>query len=141
MNGRPTPFSPAALNRIAARLNQNGNSKGPETPNAEREMTVSQTQEEVSIRGIAAPEGPFTVVGSNFAPGTTAADIEAALMSTGGDMVHCKILAASPTVVAEMVFTEKANADRVIATFNNRKVSIYMCLVIFNRMLTLKLLG
>ena len=52
-------------------------------------------------------------------------------MSTGGDMVNCKILAASPTVVAEMVFTEKANADRVITTFNNRKVSIDMCLVIY----------
>ena len=61
------------------------------------------------------------MIGSNFAPGTTAADIEAALMSTGGEMVKCKILTASPTVMAEMVFAEKASADKVIETFNNRK--------------------
>ena len=115
-----------ALNKIAARQNQNGNSQASTTVNLDKDAkeTPPPPRGEVSIRGIATPEGPFTVIGSNFAPGTTAADIEAALMGTGGEMVKCKILTASPTVMAEMVFAEKANADKVIETFNNRKVGL-----------------
>ena len=74
----------------------------------------------MSIRGIA---GPYVVVGSNFAPGTTSADIESAMIPLGGEMQSCKIVTSSPTVIAEMVFTEKAGAENVIATFNNQKVS------------------
>ena len=73
----------------------------------------------ISIRGLA---GPYVVVGSNFAPGTTAADIESAMMSTGGEMQGCRVITSSPTVIAEMVFTEKVGADNVVAMFNNKKV-------------------
>ena len=76
---------------------------------------------EISIRGTA---GPYIVIGSNFAPGTTAADIESAMIPTGGEMLSCRILSASPTVIAEMVFSEKHNAESVISTFNNKKVGI-----------------
>lgn len=76
---------------------------------------------EISIRGTA---GPYIVIGSNFAPGTTAADIESAMIPTGGEMLNCRILSASPTVIAEMVFSEKHNAESVISTFNNKKVAI-----------------
>ncbi|MCJ1225212.1 hypothetical protein MMC12_001861 [Toensbergia leucococca] len=72
----------------------------------------------ISIRGLA---GPYVVVGSNFAPGTTAADIESAMMSTGGEMQGCRVITSSPTVIAEMVFTEKVGADNVVAMFNNKK--------------------
>ena len=72
---------------------------------------------EISIRGIA---GPYVVIGSNFAPGTTAADIESAMLPVGGEMQSCRILTAAPTVVAEMVFTDKENAELVIDTFNNK---------------------
>ena len=75
---------------------------------------------EISIRGTASP---YVVVGSNFAPGTTAADIESAMIPTGGEMLSCRIMSASPTVIAEMVFSEKHNAESVISTFNNKKVS------------------
>ena len=75
---------------------------------------------EISIRGTA---GPYVVIGSNFAPGTTAADIESAMIPSGGEMQSCRILSASPTVIAEMVFAEKQNAENVIATFNNKKVN------------------
>ena len=75
--------------------------------------------EEISIRGIA---GPYVVIGSNFAPGTTAADIESAMVPSAGEMQKCRILSASPTVIAEMVFAEKQNAEIVISTFNNKKV-------------------
>ena len=67
------------------------------------------------------------VHGSNFAPGTTAADIESALQSVATDstgasgMSSCRIMTNHPTVMAEMVFYEKHVAENVIATFNNQK--------------------
>lgn len=75
--------------------------------------------EEISIRGTA---GPYVVIGSNFAPGTTAADIESAMVPSGGEMQSCRIISSAPTVMAEMVFAEKHNAESVISTFNNKKV-------------------
>ena len=63
----------------------------------------------------------------NFAPGTTAADIESALAdhisdSTGSNgLLSCRLVSTTPTVVAEMTFTEKDLADRVIQTYNNQK--------------------
>ncbi|KAL8749259.1 MAG: hypothetical protein Q9199_007793 [Rusavskia elegans] len=63
----------------------------------------------------------YTVIGSNFAPGTTAADIEYALSETCGKMQDCRIISESPLVVAEMVFTEKSRAENVIAAFDNKK--------------------
>lgn len=77
--------------------------------------------EEISIRGTA---GPYTVIGSNFAPGTTAADIESAMIPSGGEMQSCRIMTSTPTVIAEMVFSEKTNAESVISTFNNKKVML-----------------
>ncbi|KAL8835702.1 MAG: hypothetical protein Q9170_003204 [Blastenia crenularia] len=73
---------------------------------------------EINILGAA---GPYTVVGSNFAPGTTAADIESAMAPIGGEVLDCQITSQKPTVVAEMVFSEKARAENVIATFNNKR--------------------
>jgi len=81
--------------------------------------SIKRPGEEISIRGTA---GPYVVVGSNFAPGTTAADIESAMIPSGGEMQSCRILTSSPTVIAEMVFSEKNNAESVISTFNNKKV-------------------
>ena len=60
---------------------------------------------------------------SNFAPGTTAADIESVMQSVGGQMKYCKLASAAPTVIAEMSFVEKAGAEAVIEMFNNKKVS------------------
>jgi hypothetical protein len=78
----------------------------------------------LSIKGTA---GPFVVQASNFAPGTTAADIEAAIQtvaidSTGNSgLMTCRILTSNPTVMAEMVFPERYIADKVVGTFNNQK--------------------
>jgi len=80
---------------------------------------------EISIRGTAG--GPYVVIGTNFAPGTTAADIESAMIPSGGEMQSCRIMSATPTVIAEMVFTEKQNAESVISTFNNKKVWYPRC--------------
>lgn len=80
---------------------------------------------EISIRGIA---GPYVVVASNFAPGTTAADIESAMVPSGGELQSCRIITAAPTVMAEMIFGEKRNAETVIDTFNNKKVGFLFLL-------------
>jgi hypothetical protein len=73
-----------------------------------------------SIRGVATG-GPFTVVASNLAPGTTAADVVAA-MAPFGEIQSCKLMSAAPTVVVEIVFESRESADKVISTFNNQKV-------------------
>ena len=75
-----------------------------------------------SIRGVA-NGGPCTVVASNFAPGTTAADIEAVMSPIGGETLGCRLLSANPTVMVELQFASREGAENVIATFNNQKVS------------------
>lgn len=74
--------------------------------------------EGLSIRGLA---GPYVVIGSNFAPGTTAADIESAMVPSNIMLQSCRILTSSPTVIAELVFADKQDAESVVATFNNKK--------------------
>lgn len=59
----------------------------------------------------------------NFAPGTTAADIESAMTPVGGLVMSCRLLKTSPIVIAEIVFESKEGADAVIARFNNQTVS------------------
>ncbi|KAF4510405.1 hypothetical protein G6O67_002293 [Ophiocordyceps sinensis] len=71
----------------------------------------------MSIRGLA---GPFVVLGQNFAPGTTAADIESAVTPIGGEMVSCKILKTCPFLMVEMVFVSREGGERVIETFNDK---------------------
>jgi len=82
-------------------------------------VSINGASEGFSIRGLA---GPYVVMGSNFAPGTTAADIESAMVPTVGEMQSCKIMTSTPTVIAEMMFADKSSADNVISTFNNKKV-------------------
>ena len=74
---------------------------------------------EFSIKGAA---GPYVVVGSNFAPGTTSADIQSTMEIVAGEMVSCAIITSYPTVMAEMVFQDRTCADKVVTTFNNQKV-------------------
>ena len=109
--------------------NVRSNSLRKATPSKPRENASPRAQDnvgsdngEINIRGTA--PGPYLVIGSNFAPGTTAADIESAMQPSGGAMLSCTISQLLPTVTAEMIFAEKENADNVIATFNNKKVII-----------------
>ncbi|KAL7626339.1 hypothetical protein AAE478_003111 [Parahypoxylon ruwenzoriense] len=71
----------------------------------------------MTIRGLA---GPFAIMAQNFAPGTTAADIESAMTPVGGLVNSCRLVKAHPIVIAEIVFESKEGADRVIETFNNQ---------------------
>lgn len=74
----------------------------------------------ITIRGLA---GPFVVMAQNFAPGTTAADIESAVTPVGGVATACRLVKTHPIVIAEIVFESKESADQVIQTFNNQTVS------------------
>ncbi|KAJ5194090.1 hypothetical protein N7491_001426 [Penicillium cf. griseofulvum] len=65
--------------------------------------------------------GPFIVVGRNFAPGTTAADIQSALEPITGPMISCQIVANQPSVVAEFAYAEKTAAELVVANFHNQR--------------------
>lgn len=62
----------------------------------------------------------------NFAPGTTAADIESAVTPVGGIVQRCRLLKTSPIVVAEIVLESKEGADNVIATFDKQTVSLML---------------
>ncbi|KOS18404.1 putative RNA-binding protein [Escovopsis weberi] len=63
----------------------------------------------ISIRGIA---GPFAVLAQNFAPGTTAADIESAMTPVGGEMISCSIIKTQPMMLVEMVFSSREGGER-----------------------------
>lgn len=82
-----------------------------------------------NIRGVA-KGGPYIVIASNFAPGTTAADIEAVMAPHAGETLGCRLLTAAPTVMVELSVVTKEGADNVIATFNNQKVSYLFSTVI-----------
>ncbi|CAG8010219.1 unnamed protein product [Penicillium olsonii] len=71
-----------------------------------------------SIKGAS---GPFVVIGTNFAPGTTAADIQSAFEPTTGPILSCRIVANSPAIVAEITFTDKSTAELAVANFHNQR--------------------
>ncbi|KAK3692130.1 hypothetical protein B0T22DRAFT_4909 [Podospora appendiculata] len=89
--------------------------------------STSSFNKGLTIRGLA---GPFVVMAQNFAPGTTAADIESAMTPVGGIISSCRVLKQHPIVIAEIVFESKEGAESVIDTFNNqtadgRVLSVY----------------
>ncbi|CDM27740.1 hypothetical protein DTO013E5_8452 [Penicillium roqueforti] len=65
--------------------------------------------------------GPFFVVGRNFAPGTTAADIQSALEPITGPMLSCQIIASQPSVTAAFAYADKTAAELVVANFHNQR--------------------
>jgi hypothetical protein len=78
----------------------------------------------INIRGMGEPPPTYTVIAQNFAPGTTAADIEAVLAPepVENGLIKCRLVASNPTVIAELVFSKRETADSIIQTFNNKKV-------------------
>ncbi|KAM3529010.1 hypothetical protein MY4038_005604 [Beauveria bassiana] len=93
---------------IAARSQVNVRAAAAATP---------QQQHGISIRGIA---GPYAIVGQNFAPGTTPADVESAMTPIGGEMIRCEVIKTQPFLMMEMVFASREGAERVIDTFNDK---------------------
>lgn len=77
----------------------------------------------MTIRG-SSGTGPYVVIGGNFAPGTTAADIQSAVEAASGPMLSCNVISPRPTVTAEMVFAERLTAESVVANFHNQRVGL-----------------
>ncbi|OCL03804.1 hypothetical protein AOQ84DRAFT_381250 [Glonium stellatum] len=126
-NPRATRVSQLPRTNSASRIEQRGNRlyselrlDQPNTGNGQVSIRNNATNgaSGINIRGMA---GPYTVIASNFAPGTTAADIEAVMAPIGGEMLSCRLASSHPTVIAEMLFVEKEGAENVIAMFNNKK--------------------
>ncbi|KAL1800451.1 hypothetical protein ACET3X_000793 [Alternaria dauci] len=115
-------------NPRGAASNRNNLARTASAPQVERNTrtfskfapVISQGPAGFSIRGVATG-GPCTVIASNFAPGTTAADIEAVMSPIGGETLGCRLLSSSPTVMVELQFASREGAENVIATFNNQK--------------------
>ncbi|KAK5092380.1 hypothetical protein LTR70_003933 [Exophiala xenobiotica] len=78
----------------------------------------------LTIKGSA---GPFTIHASNFAPGTTEADITAALQpelfdDAGNNCLQAsRLVSTRPAVIAEMVLSERAIAERIVRKFDGMK--------------------
>lgn len=81
----------------------------------------------LTIRGVAG--GPAAIRADNFAPGTTAEDIRTAMEPLGGEILSCRLLAARPTVMAEILFEERKGAQAIVDGFNGQKVG-YLSIMI-----------
>ncbi|KAI1131494.1 hypothetical protein F5Y10DRAFT_59092 [Nemania abortiva] len=108
----------------------NAYSRAAASSNGAQQMNIVDSQQGhgITIKGLA---GPFAVLAQNFAPGTTAADIESALTPVGGLISSCRLVKTHPIVIAEIVFESKEGADRVIERFDQqtadgRTLSVYM---------------
>ncbi|EGD95193.1 hypothetical protein TESG_02685 [Trichophyton tonsurans CBS 112818] len=133
---RGSPVTGSLASRVEKRVASAGVKKQQAKPTATRQTRESRLLSGVlpiidntdrtktqgpglNIKGRAS--GPCVVIGSNFAPGTTAEDIEAAFSPTGGDILQCRITKSYPSVTAQMVFAERRGADSVVAAFNSQK--------------------
>ncbi|RAL11700.1 DUF185-domain-containing protein [Aspergillus homomorphus CBS 101889] len=83
------------------------------------QATVRGNKVGMTIKG--AGSGPSVVIGSNFAPGTTAADIQEALEPMTGRILSCWVTTQHPAVSAEITFAERQGADSAIANFHNQR--------------------
>jgi len=83
---------------------------------------VRNTDGGISIKG--AGSESFVVVGKNFAPGTTAADIQSAIEPVSGKIVSCWVTSHQPTVTAEITFKEKSSAEKAVSNFHNLRVGL-----------------
>ncbi|KAL8857089.1 MAG: hypothetical protein Q9178_006381 [Gyalolechia marmorata] len=136
ISSQPQPFNkeyrgfsvaPRVLSDIVEETS--GPDDQPATMGAQEDLTTNspvvapQGKEELIDDAVQAdqPSATYTLIGSNFAPGTTAADIQVAILSAGGQVRDCRIVSQVPIVTAEMSFTRRAQADHVIAAFDNKK--------------------
>lgn len=105
------------------------NQQPPAGPAAQQTTSIkgAANNRGLTIRGLA---GPYIVLAQNFAPGTTAADIESAMTPIGGIINRCRIIKTSPMVIAEIEFQTKEGADAAINQFNNQTVCFSFCSIL-----------
>ncbi|KFY91840.1 hypothetical protein V498_05296 [Pseudogymnoascus sp. VKM F-4517 (FW-2822)] len=119
----PSPLAPSSFYNKSLKPGRNAQfrtllSNSVSSPNLNAQFNVlPKAATGLSIRGIA---GPTTVQAQNFAPGTTAADIESAMTPIGGKILKCTVVATRPNVIAEIVFENRDGANCIIDTFHNQ---------------------
>lgn len=111
--------APASLSRKQAKQAKLAAALANPSSNAQVNIIQPKSQPGLTIRGLA---GPYAVLGQNFAPGTTPADVESAMTPIGGEMVSCSVVKTQPFLMMEMVFVSREGGQRVIETFNNKTV-------------------
>lgn len=125
--GKSTPIGvsrPKPANARNTRESRMLSSHLPASSNSSH--AVRESQSDFNIRGRASE--PCVVIGSNFAPGTTAADIQSALEPVGGTMINCRVISSHPAVTAEMTFADQRGAKSVVSNFDNQTVrQLYAC--------------
>ncbi|KAJ5938652.1 hypothetical protein N7466_001786 [Penicillium verhagenii] len=120
-NPKPAPATaPTAPAKKPARNNRQPNKDRLQNAieSGSSQATIHSPRSGLSIKGAS---GPFIVIGSNFAPGTTAADIQSALEPTSGPMLSCRVISHNPTVTAEFAFENKWNAENVVANYHHQR--------------------
>ncbi|KAF5579888.1 uncharacterized protein FSUBG_13521 [Fusarium subglutinans] len=118
----PNAAHKRANNRRAARLSaavdrMDTSSDAPQQVNIVKGKGGAGSGMGMTIRGLA---GPFTLMAQNFAPGTTAADIESAMTPIGGEILSCRIVKSAPFLLFELAFASREGGERVIETFNDK---------------------
>ncbi|KAI0887541.1 uncharacterized protein GGS22DRAFT_110962 [Annulohypoxylon maeteangense] len=103
-------------------LLRNALERATSSPTADQQINWQRTPTGPSRQGmkIKGSAGPFVVMAQNFAPGTTAADIENVMTPVGGLISNCRILKTHPLIIAEITFESKEGALQVIQQFNNQ---------------------
>ncbi|KAI7683766.1 hypothetical protein KC353_g21363, partial [Hortaea werneckii] len=114
------PRQPSHLSRPP--ITDNSRSRGSyNAPSFDSASDAKSNGRDVGLNIRGAASGPHVIRAQNFAPGTTAADIESVMQNIGGPTHYCKLVASNPTVIAEMSFEERSGAEKVIEMFNNKK--------------------
>ncbi|KAF7717322.1 Uncharacterized protein PECH_002015 [Penicillium ucsense] len=119
-------------------MRKSANSSNQRRVNVERlQAAIESSNHQAALRSaptgisIKGSSGPFVVVGSNFAPGTTAADIQSVIEPVAGPMLTCRVISHHPGVTAEFAFAERWCAENAVANFHNQRAD--------GRLLALKL--
>lgn len=131
--------APATVGSVRAREKPTRKKNQKEHPQQQCLLSLAQSSRDTKISpkptnsglSIKGASGPFVVVGSNFAPGTTAADIQSSLEPVTGPMLSCRVISHSPAVMAEITYAEKWSAESTVANFDNQRAD--------GRLLTFKL--
>ncbi|CZT15731.1 uncharacterized protein RCC_01565 [Ramularia collo-cygni] len=108
---RPPPQSLPARRPANPPAHTNGNGNARPAPR------ITNTNS-FNVRGAASEQ--YIVIAENFAPGTTAADIESVMIDAGGEVNYVRLINGDP-VIAEMSFVKREGAETVIDTFDGKK--------------------
>lgn len=125
----PKGPQPKKLNRTASasQIDRNTRTFNKFRSVLQDNVPVAESSAGFNIKGVATG-GPTTVIASNFAIGTTAADIEAVMMPIAaereGQILSCRLISSKPTVMVEINVDRRDAAQSIVDMFNGKKVCV-----------------